>query len=149
FDMEVIAWSQNLTAEAAGQFGVERVEKDELFRRSDVLSLHLVLAERTRGIVGARELGLMKPTAILINTARGPIVDEGALIAALREGRIAGAGLDVYEREPLPDAHPLRTLPNVVLTRTSVTRRRSSFRRPIPLLSRISSHLPRASRFGC
>src|SRR6185436_4616449 len=109
-------WSQNLTAEAAGQFGVERVEKDELFRRSDVLSLHLVLAERTRGIVGARELGLMKPTAILINTARGPIVDEGALIAALREGRIAGAGLDVYDREPLPDAHPLRTLPNVVLT---------------------------------
>ncbi len=114
--MEVIAWSQNLTAEVAGQFGAKRVERDELFRRSDVLSVHLVLAERTRGIVGARELNLMKPTAILVNTARGPIVDETALIAALREGRIAGAGLDVYDQEPLPDAHPLRTLPNVVLT---------------------------------
>ena len=116
FDMEVIAWSRNLTAEVAAPFGVERVEKDELFRRSDVLSLHVVLAEATRGIVGARELGLMKPTAILINTARGPIVDEAALVAALREGRIAGAGLDVYDRKPLPDAHPLRSLPNVVLT---------------------------------
>jgi phosphoglycerate dehydrogenase-like enzyme len=115
-DMEVIAWSQNLTAEGAAEFGARRVEKDELFRAADVLSLHLVLAERTRGIVGARELALMKPTAILINTARGPIVDEGALIAALRDGRLAGAGLDVYDREPLPDAHPLRTLPNVVLT---------------------------------
>jgi phosphoglycerate dehydrogenase-like enzyme len=114
--MEVIAWSQNLTAEGAAEFGARRVEKDELFRAADVLSLHLVLAERTRGIVGARELALMKPTAILINTARGPIVDEGALIAALRDGRLAGAGLDVYDREPLPDAHPLRTLPNVVLT---------------------------------
>jgi len=115
-DMEVIAWSKNLTAEDAAEFGARRVEKDELFRAADVLSLHLVLAERTRGIVGARELALMKPTAILINTARGPIVDEGALIAALRDGRLAGAGLDVYDREPLPDAHPLRTLPNVVLT---------------------------------
>jgi phosphoglycerate dehydrogenase-like enzyme len=100
----------------AGQFGVRRVEKEELFRKSDVLSIHLVLGERSRGIVGARELALMKPTAILVNTARGPIVDEGALIAALREGRIAGAGLDVYDREPLPETHPLRTLPNVVLT---------------------------------
>jgi D-3-phosphoglycerate dehydrogenase len=116
FGMQVIAWSQNLTAELAAQFGVKRVEKDELFRESDVLSVHLVLAERTRGIVGARELGLMKPTALLINTARGPVVDEAALVAALREGRIAGAGLDVYGQEPLPDAHALRTLPNVVLT---------------------------------
>ena len=116
FGMKIIAWSRNLTEQAAAEFGVTRVEKDVLFARSDVLSLHLVLAESTRGIVGARELGLMKPTAILVNTARGPIVDETALLAALREGRIAGAGLDVYEREPLPDAHPLRTLPNVVLT---------------------------------
>ena len=116
FGMNLIAWSPNLTQETAGEFGVKRVEKDELFRESDVLSLHIVLAERTRGIVGARDLALMKPTAILINTARGPIVDEAALIAALREGRIAGAGLDVYEKEPLPEVHPLRTLPNVVLT---------------------------------
>jgi D-3-phosphoglycerate dehydrogenase len=116
FDMDVIAWSRNLTAEGAAELGAKRVERDELFGRSDVLSVHLVLAERTRGTVGARELSLMKPTAILINTARGPIVDEAALVAALRERRIAGAGLDVYDREPLPDAHPLRTLPNVVLT---------------------------------
>ncbi|HTD92032.1 MAG TPA: NAD(P)-dependent oxidoreductase, partial [Burkholderiales bacterium] len=93
FGMEVIAWSQNLTAEFAAQHGVRRVGKDELFATSDVLSVHLVLGERTRGLVGARELALMKSTAILVNTARGPIVDESALIAALRERRIAGAGL--------------------------------------------------------
>jgi phosphoglycerate dehydrogenase-like enzyme len=92
------------------------VEKDELFRTSDVLTIHLVLGERTRGVVGARELGLMKPTAILVNPARGPLVDEAALIDALRARRIAGAGLDVYAQEPLPDDHPLRSLPNVVLT---------------------------------
>jgi D-3-phosphoglycerate dehydrogenase len=115
FGMQVIAWSQNLTAELAAQFGVKRVEKDELFRESDVLSVHLVLAERTRGIVGARELGLMKPTALLINTARGPVVDEAALVAALREGRIAGAGLDVYENEPVVERE-LLTMKNVVLT---------------------------------
>ena len=115
FGMEVIAWSQNLTAEFAAQHGVRRVEKDELFASSDVLSVHLVLGERTRGMVGARELALMKSTAIVINTARGPIVDEDALIAALRDKRIAGAGLDVFTHEPLADDSPLRTLPNAVL----------------------------------
>ena len=116
FGMDVIAWSQNLTAEFAAQHGVRWVEKDELFAQSDVLSVHLVLGERTRKMVGARELALMKPSAILINTARGPIIDEDALIAALREKRIAGAGLDVFTHEPLADDSPLRTLPNVVLT---------------------------------
>ena len=116
FGMEVTAWSQNLTAEFAAQHGVRRVEKDELFAQSDVLSVHLVLGERSRGVVGARELALMKPSAILVNTARGPIIDEDALIAALHENRIAGAGLDVYTHEPLADDSPLRTLPNVVLT---------------------------------
>ena len=116
FGMEVIAWSQNLTAEFAAQHGVRRVEKDELFAQSDVLSVHLVLGERSRGIVGARELALMKPSAILVNAARGPIVDENALIAALRDKRIAGAGLDVYAHEPLAADSPLRSLPNVVLT---------------------------------
>jgi phosphoglycerate dehydrogenase-like enzyme len=114
--MNVIAWSQNLTNEVAEQFGARRVEKDELFGTSDVLSVHLVLGERSRGLVGARELALMKPTSILINTARGPIVQEKALIDALHEKRIRGAGLDVFETEPLPDDHPLRALPNVVLT---------------------------------
>ena len=113
--MEVIAWSQNLTMEAAAQSGVTRVEKDELFAHSDVLSVHLVLGERTRGIVGARELALMKPTAILVNTARGPLIDEEALIKTLQERRIAGAGLDVFTHEPLADDSPLRKLPNVVL----------------------------------
>jgi phosphoglycerate dehydrogenase-like enzyme len=116
FGMDVVAWSQNLTAEFAAQHGVRRVEKDELFKGSDVLSVHLVLGERTRGVVGARELALMKPTAILVNAARGPVIDEGALVTALRERRIAGAGLDVFTHEPLPDDSPLRTLPNVVLT---------------------------------
>ncbi len=115
FGMEVIAWSQNLTAAFAAEHGVRRVEKDELFAKSDVLSVHLVLGERTRGMVGARELALMKPSAILVNTARGPIVDEAALIEALREKRIAGAGLDVFTHEPLADDSPLRTLPNAVL----------------------------------
>ena len=116
FGMEVIAWSNSLTAEAAAAVGVRRVDKDELFAGSDVLSVHLVLGERSRGIVGARELALMKPTAILVNPARGPIVDETALIDALQSKRIAGAGLDVYAVEPLPPQHPLRSLPNVVLT---------------------------------
>jgi D-3-phosphoglycerate dehydrogenase len=116
FGMDVVAWSQNLTKEAAAAAGVRRVEKAELFTESDVLSIHVVLGDRTRGLVGANELALMKPTAILVNTARGPIVDEKALIDALREHRIAGAGLDVFDEEPLPDDHPLRSLPMAVLT---------------------------------
>jgi phosphoglycerate dehydrogenase-like enzyme len=116
FGMKVIAWSQNLTAERAQEGGAERVEKDELFRRADVLCIHLKLGERTRGLIGARELGLMKQTAYLVNTSRGPIVDEQALIAALQERRIAGAGLDVFDEEPLPQGHPFRHLPNVLAT---------------------------------
>ena len=114
--MNVIAWSQNLTAEAAAEVGARRVEKDELFAKADIVSIHVRLSERTRGLVTARELGLMKPTAYLVNTSRGPIVDEAALIAALREGRIAGAGLDVFDAEPLAADHPLRKLDNVTLT---------------------------------
>jgi phosphoglycerate dehydrogenase-like enzyme len=116
FGMEVIAWSQNLTAEAAQAAGARRVEKDELFSHADIVSLHLVLSERSRGVVAARELGLMKPEAYLINTARGPLVEEDALIAALKAGRLAGAGLDVFDREPLPADHPFRAMPNVTLT---------------------------------
>ncbi|XHR31284.1 MAG: D-2-hydroxyacid dehydrogenase family protein [Chthoniobacteraceae bacterium] len=116
FGMEVIAWSQNLTSEAAAAVGVRRVEKEALFREADVVSIHVVLSERTRGLVTARELALMKPGTYLINTSRGPIVDEAALIAALKAGRIAGAGLDVYDVEPLPPDHPLRFLPNVTLS---------------------------------
>jgi phosphoglycerate dehydrogenase-like enzyme len=116
FDMEMIAWSQNLTAENAAAVGVRRVEQDELFREADILSIHLQLSERTRGLVGARELGLMKSGAYLVNTSRGPIVHEAALLAALRERRIAGAGLDVFDQEPLPADHPLRALDNVTLT---------------------------------
>src|SRR5437016_960946 len=116
FGMKAIAWSQNLTAEKAAAQGVERVEKDELFRRSDILSVHLVLSDRSRGLVGAREIGLMKPSAILVNTSRGPICDTGAVIEALKSGRLAYAGFDVYDKEPLPIAHPLRRVPNVILT---------------------------------
>ena len=116
FGMEVIAWSQNLTEEAAAAAGARRVEKAALFEESDVVSVHLVLSERSRGLVAAPELALMGPHAYLINTSRGPIVDEGALIAALTSGRIAGAGLDVFDIEPLPPAHPLRLLPNVTLS---------------------------------
>jgi phosphoglycerate dehydrogenase-like enzyme len=114
--MEVSAWSQNLTVEAAAAVGARRVDKATLFKESDVVSIHLVLSERTRGLVGRPELALMKPHAYLINTSRGPIVDEAALIAALRTGRIAGAGLDVYDIEPPPRDHPLRRLPNVTLS---------------------------------
>ena len=116
FGMEVIAWSQNLTEEAAAAVGARRVEKATLFAESDVVSIHLVLSERTRGLVGAPELALMKPNAYLINTSRGPVVDEAALVAALGAGRIAGAGLDVYDIEPLPADHPLRLLPTVTLS---------------------------------
>jgi phosphoglycerate dehydrogenase-like enzyme len=116
FDMEPIAWSQNLTAEAAAAEGVRRVEKADLFRQADVVSIHLVLSDRTRGLVTARELGLMKPTAYLINTSRGPIVVERDLIVALREGTIAGAGLDVFDVEPPAPDHPFRSMDNVTLT---------------------------------
>jgi phosphoglycerate dehydrogenase-like enzyme len=116
FGMEVIAWSQNLTEEAAAAVGARRVEKAALLEEADVVSIHLVLSERTRGLVGAPELALMKPSAYLINTSRGPIVDEQALVTALTNARIAGAGLDVYDIEPLPPDHPLRFLPNVTLS---------------------------------
>jgi phosphoglycerate dehydrogenase-like enzyme len=116
FGLNLIAWSQNLTAERAEAAGARLVSKDELFAEADVLTIHLILSERTRGLVGALELGLMKPTAILINTSRGPIVDEAALIETLRAEKIRSAGLDVFDREPLPRDHPLRTLPNVVHT---------------------------------
>jgi len=116
FGMEVIAWSPNLTLARATAAGASLVDRDELFRRSDVLTLHLVLSERTKGIVGPRELALLKKTALFINTSRGPLVDEQALVSALRHRAIAGAGLDVFDSEPLPSGHPLLELPNTVLT---------------------------------
>jgi phosphoglycerate dehydrogenase-like enzyme len=116
FGMNVIAWSQNLTSEHAAEHGVERVEKDALFARADVLSIHVRLSERTEGLVGRKELALMKATARLVNTSRGPIVDEAALIDALTAGRLAGAAVDVYEPEPLSPDHPFRRLPNVLAT---------------------------------
>jgi phosphoglycerate dehydrogenase-like enzyme len=116
FDMNVIAWSQNLTAERAAAAGATLVERDELLRGADFVSVHLILSARTRGLLGRRELGLMKPSAYLINTSRGPIVDEAALIEALEARTIGGAGLDVFDVEPLPLDHPLRRLPNTVLT---------------------------------
>jgi phosphoglycerate dehydrogenase-like enzyme len=116
FGMEVIAWSQNLTAERANEAGARYVNKAELMADSDVVSIHLVLSDRTRGLIGAAEFEQMKPTGFLVNTSRGPIVDEHALVEALRANRIAGAGLDVYDREPLPDDHRLLALENTVLT---------------------------------
>ncbi len=115
FDMDVIAWSENLTDARCAEIGVTRVDKDTLFQTADIISVHLILGDRSRGAIGAREIGLMKSTALLINTARGPIVDEAALIAALEAGAIAGAGLDVYDQEPLPRDHKLRTMSNTVL----------------------------------
>jgi D-3-phosphoglycerate dehydrogenase len=116
FGMKLIAWSQNLTAERCKEVGAELVSKDDLFRHADIVSIHLVLGDRTRGLVGPREFGLMKNTAYLVNTSRGPIVDEKALIEALSSKRIAGAGLDVFDVEPLPTDHPLRKLDNAVIT---------------------------------
>lgn len=116
FKMKLLAWSQNLTAERAAAHGATLVSKDDLLAQSDILSIHLVLSDRTRGLIGARELGLMKPSAYLVNTSRGPIVDEPALIQALENGTIAGAGLDVFDVEPLPLDHPLRRLDNIVIT---------------------------------
>jgi D-3-phosphoglycerate dehydrogenase len=116
FGMKVIAWSANLTPERCKEAGADYVSKEELFRNSDFVTIHMQLSPRSRGLVTAAELGLMKPTAYLINTSRGPIVDEKALIAALSDGRIAGAGLDVFDVEPLPLDHPFRRMDNVVIT---------------------------------
>jgi phosphoglycerate dehydrogenase-like enzyme len=113
--MDTVAWSQNLTAAAASEAGCRRVERQELFQAADYVTIHLKLSERTRGLVGAQELALMKPSAYLINTSRGPIVDERALFEALRDKRIAGAAIDVYAKEPLPMDDPIRTLDNVLL----------------------------------
>jgi phosphoglycerate dehydrogenase-like enzyme len=115
FGMNVIAWSQNLTIERASELDVRRVSKAELLAASDFLSIHLVLSQRTRGLFGAAELAQMKPTAVLVNTSRGPIVDESALVEALTAGTLAAAGLDVFDREPLPPDHPLLGLENAVL----------------------------------
>lgn len=116
FGMEVVAWSPNLTDERAGAVGVRRVEKRALFEVADVVTLHLVLGPTTRGVVGAAELAAMKPTAYLVNTARAGLLDEAALVAALEERRLAGAGLDVFSVEPVPPDHPIRSAPNTVLT---------------------------------
>ena len=116
FGMRVLAWSQNLTAEKAGAVGAEWVSKEELLRRADIVSVHLVLSDRTRGLIGAGELALMKRSARLVNTSRGPIVVEAALIAALEAGQIAGAAIDVYDVEPLPAEHPYRKLHNLLAT---------------------------------
>ena len=116
FEMKVLAWGPRLTHEAAASVGAESRELDDLLSSSDIVSVHATLSPESRGLIDARRLRLMKPTAYLINTARGPIVDEAALCAALASGQIAGAGLDVFDEEPLPSAHPLTKLPNVVLT---------------------------------
>lgn len=115
-EMDVIAWSQNLTDERCAEVGVRRVDKDTFFETSDVISIHLILSERSEGLVGVSEFKQMKPTSYLVNTSRGPIVDEAALVGALSSGEIAGAGIDVYDVEPLPVDHPLRSLDNAVLT---------------------------------
>lgn len=115
-EMKVVAWSQNLTPEKCAEAGVEYATKEELLKRSDVVTLHMVLSQRSKGLIGAAEFSLMKKTAFLINTSRGPLVDEAALIDALTNKTIGGAALDVFDTEPLPKGHPLRTLPNVVLT---------------------------------
>jgi phosphoglycerate dehydrogenase-like enzyme len=116
FEMKVLAWGRHLSSEAAAQAGAECCELDDLLRSSDVVSIHATLSEETRGLVDARRLALMKKTSFLINTARGPIVDELALCVALSSGHIAGAGLDVFDKEPLPTGHPLTKISNVVLT---------------------------------
>jgi phosphoglycerate dehydrogenase-like enzyme len=116
FDMKVIAWSENLTAERAAEHGVTYVSKQALFEQSDIISVNLVLSDRSRGLVDADSLNRMKPTAYLVNTARGPIVDEDALVDVLKQQKIAGAALDVYSVEPLPADHPFRSLPNLLAT---------------------------------
>jgi len=116
FGMKVIAWSQNMTPQIAEAAGAALVTKDELFRQADVVTIHLILSKRTRGLVGAADLALMKPTSWLINTSRGSIVDDGALVQALTARTIAGAALDVFDTEPLPVDHPFRSLENVLAT---------------------------------
>jgi len=116
FGMNVIAWSQNLTPEKAAAAGATYVSKEDLFAKADALTIHVVLSDRSRGLVGAADLGRMKKTAYIVNTSRGPIIEEAALIAALNEKRIAGAGLDVFDVEPLPLDHPYRSMDNVVIT---------------------------------
>jgi D-3-phosphoglycerate dehydrogenase len=116
FGMKVIAWSQNLTPEKCNEAGVDYVSKEELFRQADFITIHVILSQRTRGLVGPNELALMKPSAYIINTSRGPIIDEAALLEVLQNKKIGGAGLDVFDVEPLPTDHPLRKLDNVVLT---------------------------------
>ena len=116
FGMKVIAWSENLTTERAAEVGATLVSRQKLFQEADVLSVHLVLSGRTRGLVGAAELALMKPTARLVNTSRGPIVVEADLVKALRDKTIAGAAVDVFDQEPLPPDHPFRALPNLLAT---------------------------------
>lgn len=116
FGMRPIAWSPNLTPERAEAGGADHVPRDRLFAEADVISVHMVLTEATRQLVGRREIGLMQPHALLVNTSRGGLIDEAALVEALRERRIGGAALDVFETEPLPVDHPLRSLPNTVLT---------------------------------
>ena len=116
FEMNVLAWSENLILETATQHGARLVDKDSLFRDSDIVTIHYALSDRSKGLVGSHEIGLMKPSSYLINTSRGAIVDEAALLAALQERRIAGAALDVFDQEPLPADHPLLKLDNVVAT---------------------------------
>lgn len=116
FGMEVLAWSPNLTQERADEVGVRAVSKEELFSGSDIITIHMPLSDRSRGLIGAEDLGRMKTSAYLVNTSRAPIVDEAALLAALETGKIGGAGLDVYDVEPLPSDHPIRSMKNTVLT---------------------------------
>src|SRR3989442_6853951 len=116
FGMKIIAWSQNMTPEKAEAAGATLVSKDELFRQADIVTIHVILSGRTRGLVGAAELALMKPTSRLVNTSRSPIVDEASLINALRSHAIAGAAIDVFDQEPLPAQHPFRTMDNVLAT---------------------------------
>lgn len=116
FGMKVIAWSQNLTDEAAAKVGATRVDKATLMAEADVITLHLILSDRSRGIIGAEDLSRMKPDAVIVNTSRGPLIDQDALLAALHAKRIGGAGLDVFDMEPLPPTHPILAAPRTVLT---------------------------------
>jgi phosphoglycerate dehydrogenase-like enzyme len=116
FGMNIVAWSQNLTRESAEKHGAHLVSKEELFRTADIVTVHLVLSARTKAIIGAAELGWMKPTAYFVNTSRGPLVDEAALLSALKSRTIAGAALDVYDVEPLPPSHPFRSLDRLLVT---------------------------------